>query len=93
VTGLTSQQRRNRDGDGAYARALAASKRKGAVDQTDAELMAGVCDGTIQILCGGGVSARLVWEAAQARGMTTLELMAMANKTPLAVADMMLEAL
>lgn len=56
-----------------YAAALIAGDKAGAVDSTDAQLMAGFCEDVMQILVGA-FSPRLVWEGAQKAGMTALEL-------------------
>lgn len=57
-----------------YARALLAEDRAGVSAATDAQLMAGFCEDTLQTLMGGGFSGRLVWEGAQREGMTAREL-------------------
>lgn len=56
-----------------FARALQAYDAAGAAHATDAQLMAAFCEDDLQILMGA-FSPRLVWEGAQARGMTTLQL-------------------
>lgn len=60
----------------------------GASHASDSELMAMFCDSTIQLLCGA-VSPKLVWEGAQNKGMTSLELAEMANNDPSGVAELM----
>jgi hypothetical protein len=57
----------------AYAQALVDGEKAGAANCTDAQLMAGFCESIMPILVGA-FSPRLVWEGAQKRGMTTLEL-------------------
>lgn len=60
----------------------------GAAHADDAALMAGVCADTLQILAGA-VSPQLVWEGAQKHGMTTRELLDLAEGNPEAVSDLM----
>lgn len=61
------------DAGTAYARALLAGDKAGAAHATDAQLMAGFCEDSLQILMGA-FSPRLVWEGAQREGMTALQL-------------------
>jgi hypothetical protein len=70
----------------AYAAALVSGARAGISRATDAEVMAAFCEHDLQILAGA-VSPRLTWEGAQARGMTTLELMRIAAKSNLDALD------
>lgn len=60
----------------------------GAANATDAGVMAQFCDSTLQILVGAA-SPQLVWEGAQKRNMTALELLALANEDPHAVHELM----
>jgi hypothetical protein len=69
-----------------YAAALAAAKRVGASRADDAGLMALFCESSIQLLCGA-VSPQLVWEGAQLKGLTTKELMDLAQD-PRAIDDL-----
>lgn len=62
----------------------------GASRADDAALMAGFCAANLQLLVGA-VSPQLVWEAAQRRGMTALELAALCNNDAAAVNDLMWE--
>ena len=70
-----------------YDDALAELKTRGASRASDAAIMAGFCDSALQITVGA-VSPRLVWEGAQSRGMTALELVALCAN-PVAVGDLM----
>ncbi|MFI6086049.1 hypothetical protein ACIBBB_34795 [Streptomyces sp. NPDC051217] len=72
----------------AYDKALAKAAMVGVRNADNASLMAGFCDGALQ-LAVGAVSPRLVWEGAQRRGMTAKELCRLAGKDPLAVAGLM----
>jgi hypothetical protein len=56
-----------------FARALLGYDAAGAGRASDAQLMAAFCEHDLPVLMGA-FSPRLVWEGAQARGMTTLEL-------------------
>jgi len=56
-----------------YAAALIEEARAGPANATDAQVMAGFCE-YIMPLMVGAFSPRLVWEGAQKRGMTALEL-------------------
>jgi hypothetical protein len=57
----------------AYAAALIEEARVGPANATDAQVMAGFCEYVMPHLVGA-FSPRLVWEGAQKRGMTALEL-------------------
>jgi hypothetical protein len=54
----------------------------------DAELMASFLAGNAQILLGA-VSPKLIWQGAQAKGMTTQELVTLIHDAPMAAADLM----
>lgn len=69
---MTHQIRPGNEGTD-FSRALLAYDATGAGRATDAQLMAAFCKHDLPVLMGA-VSPRLVWEGAQARGMTTLEL-------------------
>jgi len=56
-----------------YARELTAGEKIGPANATDAQNMAGFCE-SIMPLMVGAFSPRLVWEGAQKRGLTTLQL-------------------
>jgi len=71
-----------------YAQELAKARKVGASHATDAGLMAMFCADSIQILVGAA-SPQLVWEGAQAKGMTTRDLAKLANTNPAAVHDLM----
>lgn len=73
-----------------YEQALAAADRKAAMQCTEAEHMAAICDTALQTMVGAA-SPKLVWEAAQKRGMTTKELVELCRTDPLAVHDLMWE--
>ena len=74
------------DAGTAYATALIAGDRAGAVDSTDAQIMAAFCEDVMQILVGA-FSPRLVWEGAQKAGMTALELHNLCAKKDLGALD------
>lgn len=71
-----------------YAEALEAARIVGTGKADDAGAMAQFCEANIQLLCGA-VSPRLVWEGAQRKGLTFLELGRLAAKDPAGVADLM----
>lgn len=71
-----------------YKQALAAANRAGSANADDAGLMAQFCENVIQQLVGAA-SPQLVWEGAQAKGMTTSELNKLALDNPNAVHDLM----
>jgi hypothetical protein len=71
-----------------YQAALRRANRKPAVELTDAEQMAAWCHDALQVMVGAA-SPQLVWEGAQAAGMTTLELNKLAVKDWRAVHDLM----
>jgi hypothetical protein len=71
-----------------YHDALAAAKKAGAAQATDAGVMALFCDTALQILVGAA-SPELVWSGAQAKEMTALELNTLAIKDPAAVHELM----
>lgn len=62
-----------------YEAALKRAKTQGVGRCDDAALMAAFCAHDIQLLVGA-VSPQLVWEGAQAKGLATRELAAMANR-------------
>lgn len=55
-----------------YEQALAAARRVGAAHADDAGQIAGLCDSTVQILCGA-VAPRLVYDGAIKKGLTAVE--------------------
>jgi hypothetical protein len=57
----------------------------------DAAVMASLCDGTIQLCFGAGLSGRLAWEGAMAKGLTSQELMALGHQDSLNLANLMWE--
>jgi hypothetical protein len=71
-----------------YQEALAEARKVGVRNASDAAKMAQFCDANIQLLCGA-VSPQLVWEGAQRKGMTFLELGRLAGKDPMAVENLM----
>lgn len=71
-----------------YEHALAEAQRKSTAHCSDAELMAQLCDGSMQILLGA-VSPKLIWEGAQRRGMTCKELLDLCHKDKIAAAELM----
>jgi hypothetical protein len=73
-----------------YDGALKQARKVGAANADDAGAMALFCDGVLQILVGA-VSPKLVWEGAQAKGMSALELHDLCHSHPSAVYDLMWE--
>lgn len=73
---------------GAYADALERERKQGSGACDDAAAMAGYCRNILQIMVGAA-SPQLVWEGAQAKGMTLLELARLAGDDPLAVHELM----
>jgi len=71
----------------AYQAALARA-RGNVKNCDDAAHMASLLEGTAHILIGA-VSPRLVWQGAQARGMTTMELAELIHSDPIKAADLM----
>ena len=71
-----------------YQETLRSANRKPVSQQTEAELMAGWCDSVLQIAYGA-YSPRLVWEGAQKRGMTTLQLNQAAERDRSILDDLM----
>lgn len=71
-----------------YEEALKAVKVTGASNASDAQVMALFCEGLLQTLCGA-VAPSLVWQGAQAKGLTTAELAALAYSNPAAVEELM----
>lgn len=71
-----------------YRNTLAAANKVGSANATDAGVMAQFCATSLQILCGAA-SPELVWEGAQKKGMTALELAELATGNPAAVHDLM----
>lgn len=69
-----------------YHEALVAYGVEGAGKCSDAALMAGFCQNTIQHLVGA-VSPKLVWQGAQRKGLTTKELVELCS-TSRAVSDL-----
>jgi hypothetical protein len=70
----------------AFATALIAYGNAGAANATDAQLMAGFCEDTMQLLVGA-FSPRLVWEGAQKAGLTALQLHDLCAKKDLCALD------
>jgi hypothetical protein len=72
-----------------YKKALA--REKGNIRNCDdAALMAGYLEGNAQLLLGA-VSPRLIWQGAQARGLTTMELVELMHDKPGDAIDLMWE--
>jgi hypothetical protein len=67
--------------------ALERYKKVGAANAADPDLMAAFCKNPLQHIVGA-VSSKLVWEGAMKRGMTSQQLAELANRHPLAVADL-----
>lgn len=70
----------------AYTLALAGTRRKGVVASTDAELMAGLLDSTLQIMAGA-LSPELVWNGAQKAGLTAARVMELVTGPDLPALD------
>ena len=75
----------------AYKDALKSGDRKGAVQMSDTEQMAWFCRDVLPVLCGavGPVGPELVFDGAQAKGLTTLELNRLAVRDRAAIDDLM----
>ncbi|WP_055477560.1 hypothetical protein [Sphaerimonospora mesophila] len=71
-----------------YEKTLAQARKVGNANADDAEAMALYCADIMQFIVGAA-SPKLVWEGAQRRGMTHLELARLAQKDPAAVHDLM----
>lgn len=71
-----------------YHDALAAANKVGSANATDAGVMAPFCATSLQTLVGAA-SAELVWDGAQKKGMTALELVKLATNNPAAVHELM----
>lgn len=71
-----------------YQATLDQAHEIGASKANDKQLTAMFCESTLQILCGA-VSPELVFNGAQAKNMTSRELMHLAGTDPDAVADLM----
>lgn len=67
-----------------YEAALKRAKTQGVGRCDDAAAMAAFCQANIQILVGA-VSPKLVWQGAQASGLTFLELGRMVGRDPMEV--------
>lgn len=71
-----------------YEGSLHQARNVGAANADDAGVMAMFCESVLQPLVGAA-SPRLVWDGAQARGMTTLELNKLCLSDPAAVHELM----
>jgi hypothetical protein len=71
-----------------YKTTLAAANKAGSARATDAGVMAQYCATTLQQMVGAA-SPELVWQGAQKKGMTALELATLAVKDPAAVHELM----
>jgi hypothetical protein len=70
-----------------YDEALKAGDKAGAAHATEVQHLARFCRGVLPYVAGA-VSPRLVFESAQAAGLTTKQLARLAEKFPLAVAEL-----
>lgn len=70
-----------------YQEALAEAARLGVGRCSDAAAMAAFCENTLQLVVGA-VAPQLVWQGAQAKGMTFKELGHMAVTDALAISDL-----
>lgn len=71
-----------------YKATLAAADKVGSACATDAGVMAQYCATTLQLMVGAA-SPELVWNGAQKKGMTALELARLAVEKPAAVHELM----
>jgi len=71
-----------------YDETLAQARKVGNANADDAGAMALYCADILQFIVGAA-SPKLVWEGAQRRGMTHLELARLAQSNPTAVHDLM----
>lgn len=71
-----------------YEEALAAGRAVGASKASDASTMALFCESAIQILCGA-VSPKLIFEGAQKKGLTAVQLASLAGRDPNTAAELM----
>jgi hypothetical protein len=71
-----------------FEEALAEAKREGLSRCSDAAAMAAFCKDTIQIILGA-VSGKLIWEGAQRKHMTYLELAHLCQRDPHAATELM----
>ena len=71
-----------------YHDALAAAAKVGSSNATDEGVMAQFCATSLQIHVGAA-SPKLVWEGAQKKGMTAIELATLATRDPNAVHELM----
>lgn len=69
-----------------YAAALTAGEEAGPANATDAQNMAGFCEGIMPLMVGA-FSPRLVWEGAQRAGLTTLQLHEICHRKDFAALD------
>ena len=72
-----------------YEKALVRAKAQGVGKTDDAAAMAAFCASTIQTLLGA-VSPKLIWDGAQASGLTLLDLGRLCSEEPTKAADLML---
>lgn len=71
-----------------YQEELKAANKVGSAKATDAGVMAQFCATSLQTLVGAA-APELVWEGAQKKGMTALELVTLATNKPAAVHELM----
>lgn len=71
-----------------YEQSLTDGQKAGASKATDAQAMAMFLESCAQLLLGA-VSARLIWQGAQTKGLTGLELATMISKDPGSARDLM----
>jgi hypothetical protein len=72
-----------------YEEALAAGIKTGAAHCAEPELMAMFVDSAAQTLIGPGVSPKLLWQGAQKKGLTTLELAELISEDALKASELM----
>ena len=83
---MTRPKIRKCDQGTAYAAALTAGCKVGPANATDAQLMAMFCEDVMPLMVGT-FSPRLVWEGAQKRGLTALQLHDLCHRKDFATLD------
>ena len=71
-----------------YEDALAELKAKGAAHASEAAVIAGLCDGPLQTVCGA-VSPKLVFDGAMKKGLSVAEFSGLMSSDSSAIADLM----
>ncbi|KXO91065.1 Uncharacterised protein (plasmid) [Tsukamurella tyrosinosolvens] len=71
-----------------FTQALAELKAEGAAHASEAAVIAGLCDGPLQTVCGA-VSPKLVFDGAMKKGLSVTEFSHLMATDPRAIADLM----